>query len=108
MAQLLSRRAFLAATAAAALPLLAACAGAPAVPTVTPAPAAPPTAAPAAAPTTAPAAAPTTAPAAAAPAAAGAPGQLTWWHHWVTEDNKKKVINGFIEDYQKEKPNTKI
>jgi multiple sugar transport system substrate-binding protein len=46
---------------------------------------------------------------AAAPAAAGA-GQtaITWWHHWVTEESKKKVINQFVDDYQKERPNVKI
>jgi multiple sugar transport system substrate-binding protein len=64
------------------------------------------TSAPAAAAATKPAAAAT--PAAAAPATGGAGAQLTWWHHWVTEESKKKVINQFIDEYQKEKPNTKI
>jgi multiple sugar transport system substrate-binding protein len=94
-----------------------------AAPTSTPAPAAAPAkpTEPAAAPKpTEPAAAPAkpteapkpaaepTKPAAAQPAAGAGQTAITWWHHWVTEESKKKVINQFVDDYQKERPNVKI
>jgi multiple sugar transport system substrate-binding protein len=95
----INRRAFLrASTFSAASVLLVACA-APA-----PAPAAVPAAPPA--PTSAPQ--PTAAPAAAAKPPAEAKTTVVWWHHWAEEDSKKKVLNAFIDDYQKQHPNVQI
>ncbi len=99
--------------ATAGLPILAACG------TQAPAPAKPAESKPAESKPAAPAAqpAPTAAPAkpaeapkpaAQAPAKAAGPATITWWHHWVTEESKKKVINSFIDDYQKANPNVKI
>ncbi|MBI2942495.1 MAG: extracellular solute-binding protein [Chloroflexi bacterium] len=125
----LSRRAFIRVagllTSAGAGALLAACAApptptpvpptrAPAPPTEQPKPAAaaptPTTAPKPAAPTPVPTLAPTPAPAptVAPKPAAAARTTIVWWHHWAEEDSKKKVINQFIEDYQKAHSNVQI
>jgi multiple sugar transport system substrate-binding protein len=108
---------------AVALPILAACgqqASAPAKPAETKPAESKPAAPAAAAPTAAPAkpaeskpaeAAKPAAPAPAsqaAPAKAAGPVTINWWHHWVTEDSKKKVISTFVDDYQKANPQVKI
>jgi len=45
-----------------------------------------------------------------APEATKAPEKIkiTWWSHWAEEDNKKKVINQVIADYEAAHPNVDI